>query len=54
MDENIASLLLLVLALVCPLLLAWWLLDVDARHGAAAPPARSDDKSVRRSSKVNA
>jgi hypothetical protein len=39
MDENIASLLLLVLALVCPLLLAWWLLDV-VRATAAHPRPR--------------
>lgn len=44
MDEDIASLVLLVLALVCPLLLAWWLLDVDARHGRQHTPARSDER----------
>ena len=44
MDEDIASLLLLVLALVCPLLLAWWLLDVDARHGRQQTAARSDER----------
>lgn len=43
MDEDIASLLLLVFALVCPLLLAWWLLGVDARPGRQQPPARPDD-----------
>lgn len=44
MDEDIASLLLLVLALVCPLLLAWWLPGVDARHGRQHTAARPDDR----------
>jgi hypothetical protein len=44
MDENIASLLLIVLALVCPLLLAGWLPGVDARHGRQHTAARSDER----------
>ncbi|WP_439535316.1 hypothetical protein [Methyloversatilis sp.] len=44
MDEDIASLVLLVLALVCPLLLAWWLLDVDARPRRQHTAAPSDER----------